>query len=682
MKDRLHIFLNSLAIPTAIIFALDLRTIHRLFIFVILAFGSGLMSGVARFISACWQSLCIAALFSFALYHFSNIQVTGNVALLWFFIFLCLLVYNKQRNSWSTTVFHNVDIKRDFVILFLIFVAAAGSPRGDLAKFSSILAEDNEAWLRAPLNMLRNDRIDLSSNFDTTSIHYFVNFSLGLFTRLFGDSPAAQISVQTTAIHIVANSWLFLLLSGTIFVMFLSADMWNRVFGYKSSILLYSIIGIVQLGYYRASLLNGHYSQFLLNVIVLTLVISLMEIIFERKKRRPWKHALIGLTVSMALVGSYSPWVPISIGSVFLVVNYFSSITLLAKVYSSRYLPITSVLSLGVLILIYIKLSNRYGALDDGGGVWVVGTYSLWVAALIAVFVSIILISLSFKNELYRLRFRSQVDLTRNEIIAAAMILLAYFLIDDSRVSINWFYTLILSGSLVTGVFFSEMGVKVSKIRKDLSYMPTFFLCGGTFFFIGYIWLASKFTGSIREPMYAAHKSVLAFSGQFYWILVCLLFLEVSSPKKMIFLRNSVLSVLLIAVLGLQPLITNDKTNASIDVVENLGGNWWVSPIIDAYVTNENTFVACVNGDWTVDDFSVYNCNRFSSSLSIDGGLATNFRYLAWKQKAQFSKLRDFVSEIPLNRKITVISHGLLTVETRSLFDLRDGNIVFVEVTS
>jgi len=681
MKNRFHIFLNSLAIPTAIIFALDLRTTHRLIIFFILASGAGLMSGIATFISACWQSLCVAALFSLLLFHLINFQVSGNFAVITFSIFLCFVIYNQRRNSGFMNMFHRVDIKRDLVSLLLISLIAAGAPRGDLEKFSSILAEDNEGWVRAPLNMLRNDQIDFSSRFDTTAIQYFVNFSLGFFTRLFGESPAPKISVQTTAVHIVANSWLFLLISGIIIVLFLTSDLWNRVFGYSNSILLYSVTGIIQLGYYRASLLNGHYSQFLLNLTVLTLFISLIEVIFERRERRPWKQALIGFAVSMALFGSYSPWIPISIGSAFLIINYFSSTTFLAKVYRSRYFPITFVSSIGVLVLIYLTLSDRYGALDDGGGIWIVGTYSLWFATILVILVSIILTSLSVNNNLY-LRFESQINLTRNEVIAAGMIFSSSLLIDDSIAVIKWISTLILGGALATRVFFGEIGVKVSKIKNDRTYMPIFFLCVGSYIFIVYIWLVSRFTGSVRGPMYAAHKALLAFSGQFFWILVCLFLLKIGRRKIFILLRNAVVGILLIPILGLQPLVTGDKTDASIDVVDNLGGNWWVSPIIDTYVSDKNTFVACVNGDWTVDDISVYNCNRFSSSLSVNGGLATNFRYLAWKQKDQFSRLRDYVSEIPLEQKITVISHGVMTVETRSLFNLRASNIEFVEVTS
>ena len=182
--------------------------------------------------------------------------------------------------------------------------------------------------------------------------------------------------------------------------------------------------------------------------------------------------------------------------------------------------------------------------------------------------------------------------------------------------------------------------------------------------------------------MYAAHKSLLTFAGQFYWIVICLLFVEASRAKLVLILRNVVVGLLFLMVCGLFPVVRGDKTEAPIDPVSNLGGDWWVSPMIQSYSANQNAFVACVNGDWTVDEISVYNCNRFSSSLSVDGELANSFRYLAWKQKETYSTLRDLVALIPPDRSVVVISNGLMTPETRALFDMRTGTLEFIEVAS
>ena len=133
---------------------------------------------------------------------------------------------------------------------------------------------------------------------------------------------------------------------------------------------------------------------------------------------------------------------------------------------------------------------------------------------------------------------------------------------------------------------------------------------------------------------------------------------------------------------GLFPIVRGDRTEVPIDVVSNLGGDWWVSPALQSYAADQDAFIACVNGDWTVDDISVYNCNRFSSSLSVDGELANSFRYLAWRQKETYPALKDQIASISSTRNVVVISNGVMAPETRALFDKRIGRINFIEVTS
>ena len=106
------------------------------------------------------------------------------------------------------------------------------------------------------------------------------------------------------------------------------------------------------------------------------------------------------------------------------------------------------------------------------------------------------------------------------------------------------------------------------------------------------------------------------------------------------------------------------------------------TPTLQSYAADQDAFIACVNGDWTVDDISVYNCNRFSSTLSVDGELANSFRYLAWRQKETYPALKDQIASISSTRNVVVISNGVMTPETRALFDKRIGRINFIEVTS
>ena len=682
MSKELHQFLNFLAIPVAVTMTFELTSQRHFLLFSVLAVGSALLNGTAAFVATCWQSLCVAALISLTISLCAPSLFNPNIAFLLFVAVLCLLVFYKRSTQWAKGIYRTVDLKRDFVALLSISFMSLGSPRGDKSKFALILAEDNEGWIRAPLNLIRDSQIDLSPNLGTTSIQYFVNFSLSSFTRIFGDSPGLGNSDQVNAIHIVATSWSFLWVSGILLVLVLTSDLTTRVIKQRSSILLYSAVGIFQIGFFRAALLSGHYAQFLLNVVVSALIISLVEMVSVRDQRRPWGQALVAIAVALAMVGSYNPWIAISLGALFLIVNDFFSISLISRTVRSRYLPVIGLFSLGGLLVVYLQLSSRYGMLDDGGGIWVVGSESIWVGGIMIILVSTALLLQNDSSRSYFSSVNSRRNLTINEFFAICTVIFGVFLVSEDHNSRQWLSLLLLIGMLATRQNFSELREKCSRIASDKTYFPTFLLCVGAYIFVLYVWLASRFVGPIYEPMYAAHKSLLTFAGQFYWIVICLLFVEASRAKLELILRNVVVGLLFLMVCGLFPVVRGDKTEAPIDPVSNLGGDWWVSPMIQSYSANQNAFVACVNGDWTVDEISVYNCNRFSSSLSVDGELANSFRYLAWKQKETYSTLRDLVALIPPDRSVVVISNGLMTPETRALFDMRTGTLEFIEVAS
>ena len=682
MSKKFHQFLNFLAIPFAITMTFNLTPQRHLFLFLVLAVGSALMNGSSAFVATCWQSLCAAALVSSALFLYAPKLFNPNIAILLFVIALCSLVFYKRTSRWDHKICRSVDLKRDLVALLIISLMSRGFPRGDGSKFAFLLAEDNEGWIRAPLNLIRNNQVDLSPSIGTTSIQYFVNFSLSSFTRIFGDSPDLGNLDQAKVIHIAASSWTFLWITGILLMLFITCDFSTRVIGRKSSVLLYSMVSIFQIGYFRAALLNGHYAQFLLNIVVLSFVISLIEMVAVRNQKPPWGQALVAFPIALAMVGSYSPWIAISLGSLFLIFNYFFSKSLLSRVIRSKYLPVIGLVAVGGLLMIYLQLSSRYGMLDDGGGIWVVGSESLWVGGTVGVFV---LISLHLQNIWSKSKFSQsnlQSKLTVNEFFAMCIVAVGFFLVSEDPNSRQWLSLLLLVGMLATQQFFSDLRKAVSRIKADKTYSPVLLLCTGTYLFVLYVWLASRFVGPIFEPMYAAHKSLLAFAGQFYWIVICLLFIEVNRAKQVSRLRNAVVGLLLLMASGLFPIVRGDKTETPIDAVTNLGGDWWVAPTLQSYSVDPDAFIACVNGDWTVDDISVYNCNRFSSSLSVDGELANSFRYLAWKQKESYSALKDQIALISSSRNVVVISNGVMTPETRALFDRRIGDIEFIEVAS
>ncbi|MFM7763975.1 MAG: hypothetical protein ACKO73_13580, partial [Acidimicrobiaceae bacterium] len=315
------------------------------------------------------------------------------------------------------------------------------------------------------------------------------------------------------------------------------------------------MVGVFQVGYFRAALLNGHYAQFLLNIVVVLLTISMIEMVAVRSQKRPWVQALIALPVALAMVGSYNPWIAISLGSLFLILNDFFSKSLLARAMRSRYLPVIGLFAVGGFLIVYLQLSSRYGMLDDGGGIWVVGSESLWVGGILGVVVLISLVLQSISSKMVSSQTNLQQELTLNDFFAMFTVVVGFFLVSVDPNSRQWLSLLLLGGMFATRQFFGQLGRTVSSIKADRTYSPVLLLCAGTYLFILYVWLASRFVGPVFEPMYAAHKSLLAFAGQFYWIAICLFFTETNRAKHVTRLRNVVVGLLLLMAAGLFPIV-------------------------------------------------------------------------------------------------------------------------------
>jgi len=635
------------------------------------------MNGSAAFVFIFWQSLCIAAFVSLIVSRYATSLFNPNFAVGLFFVCLICNVLFKRNSNSDRKVFRSADIQRDLTALCLLLFISIRSPRGDYQKFVTLLAEDNEGWTRAPLDLLRNSRIDLSFSLDTLSIQYFVNFSLGAFTRLFGNSPSQQISDQTNAIHAVANSWLFLLVSGVILVLFLTSDLVSRVFDHKRSFVVYVVVGLFQLGYFTASFLNGHFAQLLLNIVVLVLCYSLIEVMLVRHQKWSFIDALIALTVAFALVGSYNPWIAISIGSVGLIFVFYIRKNYLLRIVQSRFRFIYLLLLFLGSAFCYQELSTRYGMLDEAGGIWVVGMRSFIIYILILIYLSA---SLFIAKNPRLMKEVFQDDGSQNEFNEKLLILffvLSIFLISEDLRYGQLHHLILLLGTVLTKRRFLDFQSSKIRIIYDRSYIPVILLCGGSGLFVVYVWIASVVSGPIYAPMYAAHKSLLAFSGQFYWLVLCFFFQNTKQRKFLANMRNLIVGIIFLSLAGIQPLLISQRYFESRATLEN---TWWIKTMINVYNDNSDATVICVNGEIQIDNFSVYNCNRFSSSLSQFGTPAAYARFLAWGQKEKLGLLIDSIKTIPVDRRIVILSFGPMTTETRAMLDVGRRNYEIVEI--
>ncbi len=155
--------------------------------------------------------------------------------------------------------------------------------------------------------------------------------------------------------------------------------------------------------------------------------------------------------------------------------------------------------------------------------------------------------------------------------------------------------------------------------------------------------------------------------------------IEVPGTKLFKVIKDGFVIVLVTLALGIFPFL-KDSSDIASEYTAAYGGVWWMEPTLAAHDRDNQVLVLCVNGDASVDEFSVYNCNRFSTTLSLDGEIAGSFRAISWNNPDMYLQIPDLLISIDASRNIVVLVNGQMTDGTRSLFDNPDRNIEIVEV--
>jgi hypothetical protein len=685
MRLKTATVLDLFLLPFALGFAFDVSITTR-FVIILAFFVGGYRCGsVSIFLLRIWQAMCLSALISLLLWRVSDQLVTPMLAFALFLLTLVGFLWNSGFNQTSlSTIPKNGTLKEIVALLGVLFVAYQ-APRGRSTNLRYLIAEDNEGWLRTPLSVLRTNDLDLQLVFDTTSIQYFIKFSLNSFLHIFKPFIFIRDSDAATAINIVSNSWVFLAISAVLLTLAIFDDFFTNLNQRSPSLLLLSAVAAISIAFFRASLLNGHYAQLLLNVVVYTFILSIVELSRRLDARGRRASAVVALSTAAAMVGSYNPWIGVSAGAIFLVVDSIFRPSLLTRIFSNKKSLLLVPILLPIFWFTYKSLSSRYGALDDGGGVWVLGLNPIVLFVLF--YVSLIALALIFKFRGH-LNFDVKDVHSKNFSFARPVLLIGFFILGpwfaipprhyfwDRQIAL-----IFVLGVLVLGVISRNFRIKILDIKGARSYISILILCFGSLCFVIYVWLASRFGGLVLQPMYAAHKSVLAFTGQFFWVPFAILFSVHSQTTKFkSFLRDGVLSGLYILMIGVYPILRNSADQASINSLINSAGDWWIEPTLAAHDRDNQALVVCVNGDASVDAFSVYNCNRFSSTLSLEGEVANSFRGVAWNNPDSYLRIPEILSSIDSSRRIVVLVNGQLTEETRGLLAGPYEKIEIIEV--
>lgn len=683
MNLDVHKIINFVFLPIAISLAFDVSNITRVCLATVFLAGGYRCGSVSIFILRFWQALCLSSLIGLLLWKINNKFITPVLAFGLLLISVIFLLWNKRFTRSQLSKTSERSNVRDLVGLLTVLFIAFQAPRGKVANLRYLIAEDNEGPLRTPLSILRTNNLDLKLVFDTISIQYFIKFTLNSFLFIFKPIISTDFSDAAISVSVMSNAWILLAISVALLTLLIFDDFIVSLSHKSPSLIAFLAVSFISFAFFRASLLNGHYPQLLLNVVVYSFIISIVE--FSRIENIRWHRIqiIVAMSIATAMVGSYNPWIGISAGAIFLVFDLIFKPTFLTRIFSNKRSWLLVPFLIPVFWFAYRSLSSRYGMLDDGGGVWILNNEPIWVFVFLSVSIFIVFI-LDFVIS----RLPSK-DGTKEKLSTANLwhslplgaFSLSFILIPREFDKYQWLSLLLLVPLFLFAIFSGEIKRITQVLFADSSYVSVLYFGAGSFAFVIYVWMASRFVGPVFEPMYAAHKSLLAFVGQFFWLpLAFLVLIEVSGTKFIRRTKDGFIIVLLTLSFGIFPILRNSSDLAPVNAVNNLGGDWWIEPTLAAHDRDNQVLVLCVNGDASVDEFSVYNCNRFSSTLSLDGEIAGSFRAIAWNNSDLYLQIPDFLISIDASRNIVVLVNGQMTDETRSLFINPDRNIEIVEV--
>lgn len=608
MKNFNHAHSVAISVLIALIFDFPLTTQ----VCIALAFvGAALVVGdVVDALLCLWQAIAVAGLFLVLVDYASDIALNQTVcALLIPIVWMSILVFKRKFSGVGDSAVPNrfqSEIVGVISIAFLFLVV----PRGQLQTLSFLgKGEDSALYMWASSGLLRGEELHLATDFGASSYLYFYNFLNNGFLYLSKLSVDTEASSLLIALNVLSNAWVFVLVSSILFSLRIVSLIRNKVSAGSSNLGLYILISVSTFLFFRASQDVGHFTQYLLNCVVLVFLISLITSSKEASFLPKLGFACLTLATAVSLVGSYGPWLPMSIIGIALVINAFFHRSLLRNVFNSKYWFVMVLIFVPGWALMLRKLYTSSN-LEMAGGVTAIPLEAVWLVFVLSVLFLGSLFIRRFKKSVLSLENELKIDKIERLLIFSSATLTAVAILD--RTSFNQLTTisfLVLVGLCFRPVSVSSLLRNFESITIHKEFDGIFILAALTFLYSLSIYLLSRFIGPIYSPMYAADKSMFAFFGQFSWLLILLI--TIGSNSQMRFtqiVRRFTLVAALFLVLGLTNFIRYDE----------LQKQWWHEPTLVVLNENPDALVACVNPILTMD-YEAYKCNHFMNVLTNHG---------------------------------------------------------------
>ena len=672
--------LHYLVFPFLTGFLLDLPWAYQMIISFALFIAMCLVHDFVEALLSLWQALAVAGLVFVLFDYGSDIPLNQSVCALSIpFVWTGILIFKRKcLGNGAKVVSGRFDAEIVSVIstALLFFVV----PRGQLQNLSFLgKGEDSALYMWASSSLLRGQELQLATGFSASSYLYFYNFLNNGFLYLSKLSTESNTSSLLISLNVLSNAWVFVLVSSILFSIRIASLITQKVLSGSSNFGLSIMISSYSFLFFRASQDVGHFTQYLLNCVVLVFLISLITTTKEFRFLPKLGFVILNLATALGLVGSYGPWFPMSIIAIALTVNAFFSRSLIRIVFNSKFWLVIGVFFLLGWVLMLQKLYASSN-LEMGGGVTVIPLEAVW---LVFVFTNILLGTIVVRRVRKSLvpmsPYAFTVDKAEKVIVFLMAILISLAILD--RISLNQLTTLsfvVSIGLLLRPSSGKQLISNFDAITQHKEYDCIFFLALTTFLYAFSIYTLSRFIGPIYEPMYAGNKSMFAFFGQFSWLLILLFFVGFKSDVRLVQLsRNYALTVAMVIVLGLSNFLRYDETKKQ----------WWHEASLSVISKNPDALIACVNPKLTTD-YESYKCNHFINVLTSKN-ISVLFERLSLGDPVS-SGITDWfkgtgtddVAKFDDGTKVIVLSQGELEASALSLFEGVSKNMIEFRVVN
>lgn len=662
-------FLHFAVFPMLTGFMLDLPWTTQALVSFAFACASLFVGDFVEALLALWQAAAVAALINllgtlFFAFETSSLFAALSILIVWVPILFC-----KNRRVGHSQIAFDSYFSSEVITTLCLFASFLMVPRGFEENFGFLAGEDNEAWLRTVIDINNSKILNLESGFDSQSIQYLVKFVLNAVLQLNLNFESLDENSSLTALRVVTNSWIIILVTSIVFGQRILSTFIFKVQHRNPNYLIPGIVGIQTVLYFRSSQIVGHFSQYLLNCIVAVLVLTFIA--FETEKKALFKILLLltSLAISIGIVGSYNPWLPISISAILILVTTGSNKSLIRSLYRSRFFKFYLLIGFFSSPIVYKLAENRASGLDDGGAVTVIPQEGV----LVVIGISLLAIANLFKSHLSKnSNINNEYSIISDRASRKYLAVTLLALILGALFRMNFNNSVALSFTCLVGLVFN--GNAISEIRnnfelftKSAKFDCLFLLAFASFMYAMIIYLMSRFIGPVFEPRYAAHKAMFIVFGQFSWLVLLAMCLNMFSFSINLHRINSILiSFCFFTISGLSQFYTN----------HTLKTEWWHRTAIESIRRDPDAIIVCMNEEWRVPDYSVYTCNRFMQSLTKFPYPAAGFRYLAWYQPDEFEKISKWFnssqkssSNFSPNTEIIVLSQSELSNDSKKIFD-------------